>query len=112
MTQDLSKTPRHPLHHLSPKLLELTEGVLFGDIWERPTLSKRERSLITLAALVSTYRPIQLDGHIERAIDNGVSREQIIELMTHLAFYAGWPAAFSAVEVAEKTFKRLDQSQG
>ncbi|WP_292147618.1 carboxymuconolactone decarboxylase family protein [Mesorhizobium sp.] len=110
MTQEPSNKPRHPLHDLSPKLLELTEDVLFGDIWERPTLSKRERSLITVAALVATYRPIQLDGHIERALNNGVSKDQLIELMTHLAFYAGWPAAFSAVEVAEKTFKRLNQA--
>lgn len=108
MTKKPAEKPRHPLYHLSPKLLDLTEEVLFADVWERPALSKRERSLITVAALVSTYRPIQLDGHIERALNNGVTREEIIELMTHLAFYAGWPAAFSAVEVAEKTFARLD----
>jgi len=84
----------------APKLLELTDNVLFGDVWERPGLSKRDRSLITVAALVATYRPEQLVSHLTRAIDNGVTQEEITEVITHMAFYAGWPAAMSAAQVA------------
>ena len=87
-----------------PKLIELTETVLFPDIWERPGLSKRDRSLITVAALISTVRPEQLKGHLERALLNGVTREEIGEAITHLAFYAGWPAAMTATRVANQVF--------
>jgi 4-carboxymuconolactone decarboxylase len=80
----------------APKLLELTDQVLFGDVWERPELSPRDRSLITVAALVSLYRPEQLPGHLRRALANGLSREELAEAITHLAFYAGWPSAMSA----------------
>ena len=100
----MSKAPpsasRDRVRPIVPKLVELTESVLFGDVWERPGLSKRDRSLITVAALVATYRPEQLPGHLERALGNGVTREEISELITHLAFYAGWPAAMSAARVA------------
>ena len=88
----------------APKLVELTDDVLFGDVWERPGLSKRDRSLITLAALTAMYRGDQLSGHIERALANGVTREEIGELVTHLAFYAGWPAAMTAGRIARKVF--------
>lgn len=80
------------------KLAQLTDDVLFGDIWERPELSKRDRSLITVAALLSLYRLEQLPGHLSRALDNGVHRAELVEAMTHLAFYAGWPAAHSAIQ--------------
>jgi 4-carboxymuconolactone decarboxylase len=72
-----------------PKLGELTDNVLFGDVWERKGLSKRDRSLITVAALTALYRPDQLKGHVWRAMDNGVTRDELIEVMTHMAFYAG-----------------------
>ncbi len=81
----------------APKLVELTDGVLFADIWERPELSKRDRSLITCAALVATGRVEQMDYHFPKAIENGVSQEELVELITHLAFYVGWPAAMSAI---------------
>lgn len=87
-----------------PKLIELSEKVLYGDVWERPGLSKRDRSLVTVAALVALYRGDQLRGHIERALANGVTREEISEAITHLAFYAGWPTAMTAARVAKGVF--------
>jgi 4-carboxymuconolactone decarboxylase len=92
----------------APKLVELTDDVLFADIWERPGLSKRDRSLITVAALVATNKPEQLRFHIPNAIKNGMTQDEVIELITHLAFYAGWPSAMSALQLA----KELLQNQG
>ena len=74
-----------------PALADYTNDVLYGDLWERTALSKRDRSLVTVAALVATNRPVQLKTHVRRALDNGVTREEIAEIITHLAFYAGWP---------------------
>jgi 4-carboxymuconolactone decarboxylase len=83
----------------APKLAQLTDEVLFADVWQRPGLSPRERSLATVAALVALHRTEQLPFHLGRARDNGLSAEALGELLTHLAFYAGWPAAASAVTV-------------
>ena len=83
-----------------PTLVDYTHNVIYGDLWERQGLSKRDRSLVTLAALIATYRPEQLQTHLKRAIDNGVTREEISEVITHLAFYAGWPSAMSAAQLA------------
>ena len=83
-----------------PKLGELTDKVLFGDVWERKGLSKRDRSLVTVAALISLGRRDQLPVHLERAMANGVTLEEIGEVITHLAFYAGWPAAMTAGLIA------------
>lgn len=88
---------RRTLGDLAPKLAELTDRVLFDDIWQRPGLSPRERSLATVSALIALYRHEQLPFHLQRALDNGVRREELAELITHLAFYAGWPCAVSAV---------------
>ncbi len=88
-----------------PKLGQLSDDVLFGDVWERKQLPKRDRSLITVAALIALCRPDQLRGHLWRALDNGVTRDEIIEVITHLAFYAGWPSAGSAAEVAKQVFQ-------
>ena len=88
-----------------PKLGELTDKVLFGDVWERKGLAKRDRSLITVAALITLCRTEQLRGHLWRALDNGVTRDEIIEIITQLAFYAGWPNAGSAAEVAKQVFQ-------
>jgi 4-carboxymuconolactone decarboxylase len=82
-----------------PKLAQLGADVLFGDVWERPGLSKRDRSLITVAALIVAYRPQQLPFHMRRALENGVQHEELVELVTHLAFYAGWPSAVTAAEI-------------
>ena len=99
-----ASTARSEVRQVAPRLIELTESVVYGDIWERPGLSKRDRSLITVAALVAMYRGDQLTGHLERALANGVTREEIGELITHLAFYSGWPTAMSAGRIAKKVF--------
>lgn len=88
----------------APKLAEITDDVLYGDIWERPQLSKRDRSLATVAALIAMNRPDQLRSHIARARDNGVT--ELVETITHLAFYAGWPSAVTAVGVAKEVFQQ------
>ncbi len=88
---------RQSLGNLAPKLAEITDTVLFGDIWERPSLSKRDRSLITCAALVALGKTEQMAFHFPRALENGVTSEELIEAITHLAFYAGWPSAVSAI---------------
>ena len=90
----------------APKLVELTDHVLFGDIWERKELSKRDRSLITVAALVALNRPDQLRFHLGRAIENGVKEQELIEAITHLAFYAGWPSAMTAITLAKELFSK------
>ena len=91
---------------VAPKLVELTDNVLFGDVWERPQLSKRDRSLVTVSALIAMNRPDQLRSHIVRARENGLTEEELVESITHLAFYAGWPNAVSAVSVARDAFKK------
>jgi 4-carboxymuconolactone decarboxylase len=98
------ETAREVLGDIAPKLLELTNDVLFGDVWERPGLSKRDRSLITVSALLALNRTEQLRFHIPRALENGVTRDEIAELVTHLAFYSGWPTAVSAAIVAKEMF--------
>lgn len=82
---------------VAPKLAQLTDEVLFGDVWQRGALSPRERSLVTVAALVALHRTEQLPFHLRRARDNDLARDELAEAITHLAFYAGWPAAASAV---------------
>jgi 4-carboxymuconolactone decarboxylase len=89
----------------APKLAQLTDDVLFGDVWERPGLSKRDRSLVTVSALVALNRPEQLRHHLQRARDNGVTRDELIEAITHLAFYAGWPSAMTAITLAKELFQ-------
>lgn len=91
---------------VAPKLAELTDEVLFGDIWERPGLSKRDRSMITVAALIALNRPDQLRSHLALARQNGATEQELVEAITHLAFYAGWPSAVSAVAVAREVFKK------
>src|SRR6201993_2897677 len=84
----------------APKLVELTDNVLFGDVWERPELSKRDRSLVTVSALVALNRPDQLRFHLGKAVENGATKEELVEAITHLAFYAGWPSAMTAIMIA------------
>jgi 4-carboxymuconolactone decarboxylase len=95
---------RNEARQVAPKLIDLSEQVLYGDVWERKQLGKRDRSLITVAALIAMVRPDQLRGHLERALVNGVTREEIGEAITHLAFYAGWPAAMTAARIAKQLF--------
>ena len=94
----------NPYSDIAPALGDYTDRVLFGEVWERPGLSKRDRSLITVATLVAGYRTNELPHHLKRALDNGISRDELIEVITHLAFYAGWPAANTAVTIARQVF--------
>jgi 4-carboxymuconolactone decarboxylase len=89
----------------APKLVALSEDVLFGDVWERPELSPRDRSLITVAALIAGGNSEQLPFHLNRAKDNGLTEDELKEVITHLAFYAGWPRAMSAIGVAKQVFE-------
>ena len=97
-------TTRSPFADVAPALGEYTDNVLFGEVWERPGLSKRDRSLITVATLIALYRTNELPFHIKRALENGVTREELAEVITHLAFYAGWPTAATAVGIARQAF--------
>src|SRR3954464_10925270 len=97
---------REAIRGTVPKLAEISDTVIYGEVWERPGLSKRDRSLITVATLLALGREKQLDGHLARALQNGVTREEIGELITHLAFYAGWPAAMTAALVAKEVFEQ------
>ena len=90
----------------APKLADLTDSVLYADIWERPQLSKRDRSLVTVAALIALNRPDQLRSHLALARKNGVTEEELVETITHMAFYSGWPSAVSAVAIAKDVFKK------
>lgn len=90
----------------APKLAKLTDEVLFGDVWARTELAPRDRSLATVAALIANGNTEQLSGHLMRAKENGLTETEIAEVIIHLAFYAGWPRAMSAVKVAREVFKR------
>jgi 4-carboxymuconolactone decarboxylase len=96
---------------LAPKLVDLTETVLFGDVWERPGLSKRDRSLATVSALIALNRTEQLRFHLERALQNGVTKDELVEAITHLAFYSGWPTAMNAITLAKEIFSKKEPSK-
>jgi 4-carboxymuconolactone decarboxylase len=100
-----SDAARQRLAEIAPKLADLSEKVLFGDVWERPQLSKRDRSLITCSALVALGKTEQMATHFPRAIENGVTQAELIEMITHMAFYAGWPSAVSAAFRAREIFE-------
>ena len=106
MTKQQSKAAENLIGDFAPKLVELTDRVLFDDIWERPELSKRDRSLITVAALIALNRPDQLRFHLGKAVENGVKEQELIEAITHLAFYSGWPNAMSAIMIAKELFSK------
>lgn len=95
---------RQPYEDIMPYFGKLSRDVLFGDVWERPGLSKRDRSLITVAALTVLYRTEQLKAHVRRALENGVTKEELGEAIQHLAFYGGWPVAVNAFKVAKEVF--------
>ncbi len=98
---------RNAFGHIAPALADYTDQVLFGDVWRRPGLSPRDRSLITVATLVALYRTNELPFHLKKALENGITRAELIELITHLAFYAGWPTASSAVTIAQRVFEEI-----
>ena len=101
---DKPTAARDAYGHLAPKFAEVTDEVLFGDIWKQPDLSPRDRSVVTVSSLISLYRINELPAHLRLAQQNGVSRDELVELITHLAFYAGWPKAMSAMAVAKQVF--------
>ena len=107
---DTPGAPRNPFTDIAPALADYTERVLFGDVWQRPGLTPRARSLITGAALVALYRTNELPVHLRKAMQNGVSRAELIELITHLAFYSGWPTANTAVSIARQLFDQTPAS--
>lgn len=90
---------------VAPALADITDRVLFGEVWARPQLSQRDRSLVTVAALIAMNRPDQLRSHLARGRANGLTEEQVVEAITHLAFYSGWPNAVTAVGVAREVFR-------
>ena len=100
-----AKTPmRAPWSDIAPHLTEISNNVLFDDVWRRPGLSPRDRSLITVASLIALYRSNELKFHLGKALENGVTRDEIIEMITHLAFYSGWPTASTALGIARGVF--------
>jgi 4-carboxymuconolactone decarboxylase len=106
MSEAQNKTPAQRLvGDVAPKLAQLTDDVLFGDVWARDELSPRDRSLVTVSALVAGGNTEQLQSHLARARKNGLSETELIEAITHLAFYAGWPRAMSAMQVAKRVFR-------
>lgn len=109
MMADESIAGRNPYADIAPALGDLTDRVLFGEVWERPGLSKRDRSLITVATLVALYRTNELPFHLKRALENGVTKDELVELITHLAFYAGWPAANTTINIARQVFAEAGQ---
>ncbi len=100
--------PRNPFADIAPALADYTDRMLFGDVWKRSELSPRDRSLVTVACLVSLYRINEMPFHFKRALENGVKREELVEAITHLAFYAGWPAASTALSIAREVFEEAN----
>ncbi len=96
---------RSPFGDIAPALATYTDDILFDEVWKRPELSPRDRSLVTVTALIALYRTNELPFHVKYALQNGVTRDEIVEVITHLAFYAGWPAASTAVGIARKVFE-------
>lgn len=103
------QNPRDALRSFAPKLIELTEDVVFGDIWERPGLSKRDRSLMVVSALIALGKERQMTGHFNRALDNGLSVDEIKEIITHLAFYSGWPTAMTAAAIFKDVVEKREK---
>jgi 4-carboxymuconolactone decarboxylase len=100
-------TPAQRMYgNIAPKLAELTDKVLYGDVWERPGLSKRDRSLVTVSALIAMSRSDQLRSHMRIARENGVTEAELVETITHLAFYSGWPNAVTAIGIAKEVFAK------
>ena len=104
MAQSQANALREAVRDVVPDLINYSEKWLFGEVWERPGLKKRDRSLIVVATLIALGRERQLPGHLNRALDNGVTKQEISEIITHLAFYAGWPAARTAAQIAKDVF--------
>jgi 4-carboxymuconolactone decarboxylase len=105
MSEPQSSPAQQMLGDFAPKLVSLTDDVLFGDVWKRTELSPRDRSLVTITALVAGGNTEQLPFHLDLGRQNGLTREEVVEAITHLAFYSGWPKAMSAIAVAKQAFR-------
>ena len=101
---------RNEVRGVIPRVIELTESLVYGDIWERPGLSKRDRSLITVAALVAMYRPEQLKGHTQRALANGVTKEEMKEVFLQVGAYCGAPAALDGFRIAREVVAEQEKA--
>jgi 4-carboxymuconolactone decarboxylase len=105
VTNNMKEEPtnaRKSFGDIAPHLAEITDKVLFGEVWENLALSPRDRSLATITSLISLYRVNELPFHLKRALENGVTQDEVIGAITHLAFYAGWPPAMTALQIARK----------
>ena len=96
---------------IAPGLVENTTDLLFRDLWLRPALAPRDRSLVTVSALIASAQVAQITYHLGRAMDNGLTQVQASEVVTHVAFYAGWPNAFSALPVVKDVFEKRQKAQ-
>jgi 4-carboxymuconolactone decarboxylase len=91
---------------VAPGVVQYTTDILFRDLWLRPDLAPRDRSLVTISALIASGQVAQLAAHLNRAMDNGLTQGETAEVLTHLAFYVGWPNVFSALPVAKDVFEK------
>jgi 4-carboxymuconolactone decarboxylase len=94
------------LKALAPDYAQLTQDVLFGDVWKRPPLSPRDKSLITVTCLVALNRTEQVEFHLKKALENGLTKEELVAAITHIAFYAGWPTAASGISHLKKVLEQ------
>ena len=108
MTHGSNEKTRSPYGDIAPALGEYTDRILFGEVWKRPGLSPRDRSLVTVAGLIALYRTNELPFHVAKALENGVTKDELTEVITHLAFYSGWPTANTAVTIARKVFGEIE----
>jgi 4-carboxymuconolactone decarboxylase len=102
MSESDVKKATDELKALAPDYAQLTQDVLFGDVWKRPPLSQRDKSLITVTCLVALNRIEQVEFHLKKALENGLSKEELVAAITHIAFYAGWPTAASGLNHLKK----------
>jgi 4-carboxymuconolactone decarboxylase len=104
-------SPREAARAFTPKLAQFVDATLYPQVWSDPALSSRDRSLITLAALIAGGHSEELPAHLRRAVGNGVTYEEVAAAITHLAFYAGLPAAITASAIANATFAQSETQQ-
>jgi 4-carboxymuconolactone decarboxylase len=102
MTNSSEQKAMDDLRAVAPEFAKLTQDLLFGDIWQRPELSPRDKSLITVTCLVALNRIEQVDFHLKKAFENGLTKEELVAAITHIAFYAGWPTAASGFNHLKK----------
>jgi 4-carboxymuconolactone decarboxylase len=106
---DIPTNARKSFGDIAPHLADITDKVLFGDVWANAILSPRDRSLVTISCLISLYRINELPFHVNKALENGVTKDEIIEAITQLAFYAGWPPAMTALPIVRKVFEQAER---